>query len=99
VPEDFLTHHDSWRQALSLAAAGDSDGYWQHELRAFDAAYVALSSAPSPAEQPKPAVREAIEELEQHINAASIDQGRLLGVALVLKKLHAALQGEPHDQA
>ena len=52
VPEDFLSHHASWRAALERCietapeATHDRDdkAYWRHELRAFDRAFAELSS-------------------------------------------------------
>lgn len=52
VPEDFLSHHASWRAALERCIETapistcemDDKAYWQHELRAFDRAYAALAA-------------------------------------------------------
>jgi hypothetical protein len=50
IPEDFITHKGSWREAIRLCMvqAGCPDGasYWKHELRAFDRAYAARASTP-----------------------------------------------------
>lgn len=59
IPEDFLSHQDSWRNALIKArdtappATVDSDdaGYWAHELRAYDRAYAELGLIPHAVQQ------------------------------------------------
>lgn len=50
VPDDFISHKGSWREALLIAQKGaindravsDAD-YWQHEIAAFDRAYAELT--------------------------------------------------------
>lgn len=46
IPADFLSHQQSWRDALvlamAMAAPEDDSGYWEHELAAFDKAYAEL---------------------------------------------------------
>ncbi|MCA8228313.1 hypothetical protein [Burkholderia vietnamiensis] len=56
IPEDFRTHHASWREALVIAhdnarvQAPDVDdrGYWAHELRAYDRAFASIGLLPPP---------------------------------------------------
>lgn len=42
---DFTTHRTSWRKAIEHLANADDSGYWTHELKAYDAAMVALDAA------------------------------------------------------
>ncbi len=48
VPDDFLSHKGAWRNALSQCARSakgtDDEGYWAHELAAFDRAYAELGA-------------------------------------------------------
>lgn len=47
LPEDFLTHQASWREALLSAGVWcdvDDREYWEHELEAFDRAYAELKA-------------------------------------------------------
>jgi hypothetical protein len=84
VPEDFITHQAPWRNAIEIArdAAAtpttDSDdrSYWEHELRAFDAAYRSLSTvctvgdeAPRANSSDVSVPREAVEALRNVIAA------------------------------
>lgn len=39
VPHDFTTHRDAWRRAIENLVRQDGEGYWAHELRAFDNAF------------------------------------------------------------
>ncbi|KVV07447.1 hypothetical protein [Burkholderia ubonensis] len=50
IPDDFLTHHASWREALVIARDRaivqppdvDDRSYWDHELRAYDRAFASI---------------------------------------------------------
>lgn len=56
IPEDFRTHHASWREALVIAHDNarvqspdvDDKGYWAHELRAYDRAFASIGLLPPP---------------------------------------------------
>lgn len=54
MPNDFITHQDTWRQALerlielepeSVEGQVDDKAFWRHELAAFDRAYAELEVA------------------------------------------------------
>lgn len=49
LPEDFLTHKNSWRYALTFLLEQEDmreedRSYWLHELKAFDKAYQELEA-------------------------------------------------------
>jgi hypothetical protein len=57
---DLRTHRESWRKAIILARDFASEGsedpeadrlYWNHELRAFDRTFAAISSMPTIADE------------------------------------------------
>jgi|ERR1700730_10819921 len=72
--DDLKTHREAWRQALEdLAKNGtdtsvreDEEGYWQHELKAFDRTFAALASPPPVSGE----VREALDESCRSIESA-----------------------------
>ena len=56
LPDDFISHKDSWRSALVIAQEHaeqngtdmDDKAYWAHEMAAFDRAYSELKAGASP---------------------------------------------------
>jgi hypothetical protein len=56
IPDDFRTHHKSWRDALVIAHDNaevrspdvDNKAYWQHELNAYDRAFAAIGVGLTP---------------------------------------------------
>jgi PTH2 family peptidyl-tRNA hydrolase len=65
LPEDFITHRVSWRNAIIAARDAaplptedqDDRGYWEHELKAFDRAYAEAGIPCEEVEPQVPAVR------------------------------------------
>lgn len=55
IPHDYLTHHDSWREAIARMrdnVLNEADkSYWDHELRAYDRAHAWVKRQ---VEQPMP---------------------------------------------
>jgi len=65
VPDDFITHRESWRMALTLMQSHPGENtvnkqYWKHELSAFDRAYAELGE---PEVTPEPSREEIVEFL------------------------------------
>ncbi|HEP6430584.1 TPA: hypothetical protein VDB83_004907 [Burkholderia cenocepacia] len=55
IPDDFRTHHKSWREALVIARDRaivqlpdvDDRAYWEHELAAYDRAFASIGITPT----------------------------------------------------
>lgn len=61
MPNDFITHQDSWRQAIerlielepeAIKGEVDDRAFWRHELAAFDRAYAELEAARTASAEP-----------------------------------------------
>jgi hypothetical protein len=103
LPDDFTTHQAVWRNALVIARLQEKndpdfsdEGYWTHELTAFDNAYLELRKivAPPPAEPKAPLPR--LSAKARIRVTESIEIGRAIGERQLASDVEFLL--EVHDR-